>query len=132
MLGYAPVGTANFGDVCGAAMALEAKYLLDGASRMQGLHDLLASLKVTAAEKYYPGRVIQELRRISIELGALGDVVTARKTHAFFRAIREVRIAVAGSVMAAPRNRKIQQLVQHSTMPCKFVKKLPLKMTVRG
>ena len=36
---YAPVGTAEFGDGRGAVMALEAKYRLDGESRMQELHD---------------------------------------------------------------------------------------------
>jgi len=69
-------------------MALEAKYRLDGESRMQELHDQLANLQVTAADKYDPARVIQELRRICVELGALGDVVVpARKNHAFFRAL---------------------------------------------
>ena len=36
---YAPVGTAEFGDGGGAVMAVEAKYRLDGESRMQELHD---------------------------------------------------------------------------------------------
>ena len=36
---YVPVGTAEFGDGRGAVMALEAKYRLDGESRMQELHD---------------------------------------------------------------------------------------------
>ena len=53
-------------------MALEAKYRLDGESRMQELHDQLANLQVTAADKYDPARVFQELRRIWVELGALG------------------------------------------------------------
>ena len=39
-------------------MALEAKYLLDGESRMQELHDQLANFEVTAADKYDPARVI--------------------------------------------------------------------------
>ena len=65
---YAPVGTAEFGDGRGAVMALEAKYRLDGESRMQELHDQLANLQVTAADKYDPARVIQELRRICVEL----------------------------------------------------------------
>ena len=47
---YAPVGTAEFGDGGGAVMAVEAKYRLDGESRMQELHDQLANLEVTAAE----------------------------------------------------------------------------------
>ena len=36
---YAPVETAEFGDGRAAVMALEAKYRLDGESRMQELHD---------------------------------------------------------------------------------------------
>ena len=60
VLAYAPVGTAEFGDGRGAVMALEAKYRLDGESRMQELHDQLANLQVTAADKYDPARVIQE------------------------------------------------------------------------
>ena len=85
---YASVGTTEFGNGRGAVMTLEAKYRLDGESRMQELHDQLANLQVTEAEKYDPERVIQELRHICVELGALGDVVVpARKTHAFFRAL---------------------------------------------
>ena len=37
---------------------------------MQELHDQLATLQVIAADKYDPARVIQELRRICVELGA--------------------------------------------------------------
>ena len=66
-------------------MALEEKNRLYGESRMQELHDQLAN--PTAAGKYYPARAIQQLRRICVELRALGDVVvSARKTHALFRA----------------------------------------------
>ena len=69
-------------------MALEAKYRLDGESRMQELHDQLANLQVTAADKYDPARVIHEFRRICVELGALGDVVVPTLTNlAFFRAL---------------------------------------------
>ena len=57
---YAPVGTAKFGDGRGAVIALEAKYRLDGESRMQELHDQLANLQVTEDELYDPARVIQE------------------------------------------------------------------------
>ena len=82
---YAPVGTAEFGDGRGAVMAFDAKYRRDGKSRMQELHDQLANLQVTVAKQYDPARVIQELRRICVELGALGDtVVPARKIDAFF------------------------------------------------
>ena len=63
---YAPVGTAEFGNGRGAVMALEAKYRLDGESRMKELHDQLANLQVTEAEKYDPARVIQELRHIFV------------------------------------------------------------------
>ena len=49
-------------------MALGAKYRLDGESRMQELHDQLANLQVTAADKNDPARVIQELRQIRVEL----------------------------------------------------------------
>ena len=38
-------------------MALEAKYRLDGESRMQELHDQLANLQVTDADQYDPARV---------------------------------------------------------------------------
>ena len=67
MLACAPVGTAEFGDGRGAVTVLEAKYRLDCESRMQELHNQLANLQVTAADKYDP-RVIQELRRICVEL----------------------------------------------------------------
>ena len=46
---YAPVGSAEFDDASGAVMALEAKYCLDGESRMKELHDQLANLQVTKA-----------------------------------------------------------------------------------
>ena len=51
---YAPARTAEFGDSPGADMELEAKYRLDGESRMQELHDQLANLQVTEAEQYDP------------------------------------------------------------------------------
>ena len=55
---------------------------------MQQLHDQFGSLEVTAADEFDPARVIQELRRICIELDALGDkVVPTRKTHAFLKAL---------------------------------------------
>ena len=44
LLAYAPVGTTEFGGGRDAVMALEAKYRLDGESRMQELHDQLANL----------------------------------------------------------------------------------------
>ena len=103
---YAPVGTAEFGDGRGAVMALEAKYRLDGESRMQELHDQLANLQVTAADKYDPARVIQELRRICVELGALGDVaVPACKNHAFFRALPDDKYESLKTVLLGDRQR---------------------------
>lgn len=71
-------------------MALEAKYKVEGAFRMQQLHDKLASVKVIAADKYDPARAIQELRRICIELGTLGDtIVEARKAHALLKTLTD-------------------------------------------
>ena len=87
-------------------MALEAKYRLDGESRMQALHDQLANLQVTEAEQYDPARVIQELRCICVELGALGDtVVPARKTHAFFRALPDSQYESLKKVLLCDRQR---------------------------
>ena len=86
-------------------MALEAKYRLDGESRMQELHDQLANLQVTAADKYDPARVIQELRRICVELGALGDVVPTRKNHVFFRALPDEKYESLKTVLLCDRQR---------------------------
>ena len=47
---YAPAGTAELGDGCGAVMAREANYRLDSASSMKKLHDQLDNLQVTAAD----------------------------------------------------------------------------------
>ena len=103
---YAPVGTAEFGDGRGAVMALEARYRLDGESRMQELHDQLANLQVTDAEQYDPSRVIQEFRRICVELGALGDTaLSARKTHAFFRALPDSQYESLKTVLRCDRQR---------------------------
>ena len=55
---------------------------------MQQLHDQFRYLEVTAPNQFDPAGVIQELRRIRIELDALGDkVVSTRKTHAFLKAL---------------------------------------------
>ena len=57
---------------------------------MQELKHQLGSLAVTADDKFDPARAIQQLRRISTELDALGDkVVPTRKTHAFLKALRD-------------------------------------------
>ena len=88
MQSYGPVGDEEFGDGRGAFLALERKYRVDGSFRMQQLHDELASVAVTAADKFDPARAIQQLRRIFHELGKLGDtVVEARQAHAMLRAL---------------------------------------------
>ena len=103
---YAPGGTAEFGDGRGAVMALKAKYRQDGESRMQELRDQLANLQVTEAEQYDPARVIQELRIVCVELGALGDtVVPARKTHAFLKALPDGQYEPLKTVLLCDRQR---------------------------
>lgn len=85
---HEPVGDEEYGDGRGAFVALEQKYRVEGVFRMQQLHDELASVAVTAADKYDPARAVQQLRRICLELGKLGDtVVEARKAHALLRAL---------------------------------------------
>ena len=55
---------------------------------MQELHDKFGALEVTAADSFDPARVTQELRRICIEVDALGDkVVPARKTRTFLKSL---------------------------------------------
>ena len=84
----APIGTEELGDGRSAILAMEAKFRVDGVFRMQELHDKFGILEVTAADNFHPTRVIQELRRICIELDALGDkVVPARKTHVFIKSL---------------------------------------------
>ena len=103
---YAPVGTAEFIDGRGAVMALEATYRVDGESIMQEPHDQLANIQVTAADKCDSARVIQELRRIYVELRALGDVVVpARKTHASFRALPDEKHESLKTVLLFERQR---------------------------
>ena len=83
-----PSGTEEINDGRGAFLALEAKCRVDGARRMQQLHDLFGSLELTAADQFDPAHVIKELHRICIELDDLGDkVVPTRKTHAFVKAL---------------------------------------------
>ena len=61
---------------------------------------------MTAADKYDPARVIQELRRICVELGTLGDVVvSARKNHAFFRALPDEKYESLKIVLLCDRQR---------------------------
>ena len=85
---FAPIGTEVFGDGRSAILALKAKFRVDGVFRMQELHDKFVTLEVTAADNFDPARLIQELRRICIELDAPGDkVVPARKAHAFLKSL---------------------------------------------
>lgn len=70
---FAPIGTDEFGDGYGAVEALEARHRLDEDFRMKALHDKLASLEVTTSKYFNPPRVTQEMRRICLELGHLGD-----------------------------------------------------------
>ena len=103
---YAPVGTAGFGDGRVVVVALEAKHWRDGESRMQELHDQVANLQVTAADKYDLAREIQEVRRVCAELEALGDVVVpARKTHAFFRALPDEKYESLKTALLCHRQR---------------------------
>ena len=106
---------------------------------MQELYDQLANLQVTEAEQYDPAQVIQELCRICVELGALGDtVVPARKTQAFFRALPDSQYESLKTVLLCDRQRdgtasvfKIWHLLQRLTRLCKFATKSPLKKKVR-
>ena len=56
---FAPIWPEEFGDGRGAFLALESKYNVDGAFRMQELQDQLGRLAVTADDKFDPARVIQ-------------------------------------------------------------------------
>jgi len=85
---HGPVGDEEYGDGRGAFVALQQKYRVEGVFRMQQLHEELASVMVTAADKYDPARAIQQLRRICLELDKLGDtVVETRKAGALLRAL---------------------------------------------
>lgn len=61
---------------------------------MQELHGKSGSLEVSAADICDPACVIQDFRRICIELGALGDKVvpTAKKTHAFLKSLPDKKL----------------------------------------
>ena len=87
-------------------MTLEANYRLDGESRAQELHDQLVNFQVTAADKYDPDGVIQELRLIFFSLRALDDVAApAHKTHAFFRALPDEKNESLKTVLFCDRQR---------------------------
>lgn len=97
---YAPIGDEEFGDGRAAFVALQAKYRIEGAFRMQQLHEQFASVAVTAADAYDPSRAIQELRRICVELKALGDnVVEARKSHALIKSLPDKHYAAFKTVL---------------------------------
>ena len=100
----APIGTEEFGDGRSAILALEAKFRMDGVFRMQELHDKFGTLEVTAADNFDSARVIQELRRICIELDALGDkVVPASKTHAFLKSLPDKHYGSFKTVLLCER-----------------------------
>lgn len=86
---YGPIGDAEYGNGRAAFVALEKKYKAAGPFRLKQLHNQLASVAVTAADDSFdPSRAIQELRRISTELGALGDVVVnSRLSNALLDAL---------------------------------------------
>lgn len=85
---YAPIGIEEYCDGRSAIVAVEAEFRVDGVYRLHELYDKFGSLEVSAADNFDPARVIQELRRICIELDALGDnVVPARKTHALLKSL---------------------------------------------
>ena len=85
---HGPIGAEKLGDGRGAFAALEAKYRFEGVHRMQQLHDELAAVELTAADKFDPARVIQKLRRIFHELAALGDpIVASRQSHLLMNAL---------------------------------------------
>ena len=87
-------------------VALEAKYRLERELKVQELHDQLANLQVTAADKYDSARAIQGVRRNCVGLGALGDVVVpTRKTHSFFRAPPEEDCESLKTVLSCDRQR---------------------------
>lgn len=75
---YAPIGLDGFGDGRSAVVALEKKYRSKGTVRMQELHAKFAELAVTETDAFDPVRVIQELRRICIELGDRQDRTMGR------------------------------------------------------
>ena len=85
---HGPIGGEKLGDGRGAFAALEAKYRFEGVHRMQQLHDELAAVGITAADKFDPARVIQQLRRIFHELATLGDaIVASRQSHLLMNAL---------------------------------------------
>ena len=61
---------------------------------------------MTADDKFDPARAIQQLRRISTELDALGDkVVPTRKTYAFLKALPDKRYGSFKTVLLCDKPR---------------------------
>ena len=61
---------------------------------------------MTAVDKYDPARAIEELRRICVEFGALGDVVVpARKNHALFRVLPDEKYESLTTLLRCGRRR---------------------------
>ena len=101
---FALIRTDELGDGRSAILALEAEFRVDDVFRMQEQHDKFGTLEVTAADNFDPARVIQELRRIFIELDALGDkLVPARKTHAFFKSLPDKHYGSFKTVLLCER-----------------------------
>ena len=87
---FAPIGTEELGDGRSAILALETKFRVNGVFSMQELHDKFGTLEAIAADNFDPARVMQELRRICIQLDAFGDkVIPARKIHALLKLLAD-------------------------------------------
>lgn len=73
---------------------------------MQELRDQLGSLEVTPADNIDPARVIEELRRICVELDDLGDkVFAAGKTLVLFTAFQDKHYTSFKTVLLCERRR---------------------------
>lgn len=82
MQSHAPVGDGDFSDGCFTLVALDAKFKVEGAHRMQQLQNQLASAEVTEADSLDAALITQELRRVFVEVGIIGGtIVEARKAH---------------------------------------------------
>ena len=61
---------------------------------------------MTADDEFDPARAIQQLRRISTELDALGDkVVPTRKTHAFTKSLPDMHYGSFKTVLLCEKPR---------------------------
>lgn len=72
---YGPIGTGEFVDGRSAIVLNQANFGPDWVYRMQEFHEKFGSLEVYAVGNSDSAGVIQELRRICIELNPLGDTV---------------------------------------------------------